>query len=57
MKLNDYILKNFQTQKAFADHMEVSPQYVSYWLKNNCIVIDGTLYKPMKQIEGRVRNV
>lgn len=51
MKLSEYIDKHFNGNKSeFARHEGVVPSYVHKWLKMDCIVIDGKLYSPRRDM-------
>ena len=52
MKLRDYIKANFKTQREFAKHMETTPQHITVWLRNEYIVIDHVIYRPIKKVTG-----
>lgn len=51
MKLSDYIQKHYSgNQAAFAKSQEVAAQQVTKWLNMNCIVVDGSLYSPRREL-------
>ena len=51
MKLLDYIQKHYSgNQRSFAKAQEVAPQQVTKWLKMECIVVDGVLYSPRRDL-------
>lgn len=51
MKLLDYIQKHYSgNQAAFAKSQDVKPQQVTKWLKMNCIVVEGVLYSPRREL-------
>ncbi|RYM60192.1 hypothetical protein BSR03_17260 [Serratia proteamaculans] len=51
MKLIDYIEKYFNGNKsAFARHEGVDQAYVYKWLKMECIIVDGKLYSPRREM-------
>ena len=52
MKLLDHINKQHGgNQAAFAKSQDVKPQQVTKWLNMNCIVIDGVLYSPRRELK------
>lgn len=51
MKLTEYIEKYYGGNKSeFARSNGVLPQQVNTWLKMECIVIDGKLYSPRRDL-------
>lgn len=48
MNIKDYIKKNHGTQRKFAEFANTSPQHVTYWIRNNFVVIEGKLYKEVR---------
>lgn len=51
MKLTEYIDKNFNGNKAeFARHMGVKAPQVHQWIAMECIVVDGVMYSPRREI-------
>lgn len=52
MKLIQYIKDNFSgKQSEFAKALGVKPQQVTKWLTMECIVVDGKLYSPRREIK------
>ena len=50
-RLSDYIQKHYSgNQAAFAKSQDVAPQQVTKWLKMKCIVVDGVLYSPRREL-------
>lgn len=53
MKLTDYIKAHHNNnQAAFAKSQGVSPQQVTKWLNMGCVVVNGTLYSPRRELKG-----
>jgi hypothetical protein len=51
MKLIDYINKHHGGNRTrFAEANETRPQQVTKWLRMECIVIDGVLYSPRREL-------
>lgn len=52
MNLTDYIEKYFGGNKSeFARTEGVTPNYVHKWIAMECIVIDGKLYSPRRELK------
>lgn len=55
MDLSEYIKLNFETKKAFADRMCVTPQRVNIWVNNMDIkVIDDALYSRLRTLNTKL---
>lgn len=53
LELIDYIQEHHSgNQAAFGRAQGVKPQQVTKWLDMGCIVVDGKLYSPRRDIEG-----
>ena len=51
MKLNEYIKNHHNANQAsFAKSQHVTPQQVTKWLKMGCVVVDGVLYSPRREL-------
>lgn len=51
MKITEYIDKYFNGNKAeFARHEGVLPPQVHKWIGMGCVVIDGKLYSPRRDM-------
>lgn len=50
MPLREYIEKHFSTAAEFAQACGVVPQQVNKWLAMKCIVVDGVLYSPRRDV-------
>ncbi len=50
MPLQEYIQNNFASSAEFARACGVLPQQVNKWLDMGCIVVDGKLYSPRREI-------
>jgi hypothetical protein len=51
VKLLDHIEKHYSSnQAAFAKAQGVKPQQVTKWLNMNCIVVEGVLYSPRREL-------
>ena len=44
--------KHNNNQSAFAKSQGVSPQQVTKWLNMGCVVVNGTLYSPRRELKG-----
>ena len=52
MKLNNYIEKHHNNNKAaFAATQDTTPQQVTKWVNMKCIVVDGVLYSPRRELK------
>ncbi len=52
MKLIDYIKEHYSgNQAAFGRAQDVKPQQVTKWLDMSCVVLDGVLYSPRREIK------
>lgn len=52
MKLIDYIEKRYGgNQATFAKSQDVKPQQVTKWLNMGCVVVDGVLYSPRRELK------
>lgn len=52
MQLIDYIKAHYAgNQAAFAKAQGVKPQQVTKWLNMECIVIEGVLYSPRRELK------
>ena len=50
--LKDYIQKHYDDNKAcFARAQGVKPQQVTKWLDMSCIVYEGKLYSPRRELK------
>lgn len=50
MPLQEYIDKHFASAADFARACEVLPQQVTKWLAMKCIVVDGKLFSPRRDV-------
>lgn len=51
MELAEYIEKYFNGNKsAFARHEGVDPSQVHQWIKMGCIVLNGKMYSPRRDM-------
>ncbi|EAW3492547.1 hypothetical protein LDU51_001961 [Salmonella enterica] len=51
MKLTDYIEKHYDGNKTeFARQVGVKPPQVHQWIEMKCIVIDGVMYSPRREL-------
>lgn len=50
MPLQEYIQKNFTSSAEFARACGVLPQQITKWLDMGCIVYEGKLYSPRRDI-------
>ncbi|EHJ9825988.1 hypothetical protein U0E17_000663 [Salmonella enterica] len=54
MKLTEYIEKHFNGNKAeFARHEGVLAPQVHKWIAMDCVVIDGVLYSPRRELKEK----
>lgn len=52
LDLIDYIQKHYSgNQAAFGRAHGVKPQQVTKWLDMGCVVLDGVLYSPRRELE------
>ena len=50
MPLKQYIEENFQSLAEFARLSGVLPQQVTKWINMGCIVVNGQLYSPRRDV-------
>lgn len=50
MPIKDYIDNNYSSQADFASACGVAPQQVTKWISMGCVVIDGKLYSPRRDL-------
>lgn len=54
MKLTEYIDKYFEGNKSeFARSEGVIPQQVHKWIAMECIVVEGVLYSPRRELKEK----
>ncbi|ABU78294.1 hypothetical protein ESA_03065 [Cronobacter sakazakii ATCC BAA-894] len=50
MPIKEYIEKNFPSQADFALACGVLPQQVTKWISMGCIVLNGKMYSPRRDV-------
>lgn len=50
MSLKEYIDKNYSSQADFALACGVLPQQVTKWISMGCIVLNGKMYSPRRDV-------
>lgn len=50
MPLKEYIDKNYSSQADFALACRVLPQQVTKWISMGCIVLNGKIYSPRRDV-------
>lgn len=52
MNIKEYISTNHNGNKAkFAKSQGVNPQQITKWVNMKCIVVDGVLYSPRRELK------
>lgn len=56
MLVKDYIEKHYGGhQAAFARACDTTPQQVTKWINKGYVVVDGQLFKPMRDVPRPIR--
>jgi len=50
MPLKKYIEENFHSLAEFARLCDVKPQQVTKWINMECIIVNGKLYSPRRDV-------
>jgi hypothetical protein len=51
--ISAYIINKHNNKAAFADAQDVKPQQVTKWVNMKCIVVDGVLYSPRRELKAQ----
>lgn len=51
MKLTDYISKHYPSKASYARAQGITRQQVNVWVNNGYIVLDGTIYGPIRPLK------
>jgi len=49
--LTDYIKANYPSKAAFGRSQGITRQQVNVWINNGYIVLDGTIYGPIRPLK------